>query len=121
MLRTIAAGHPFHAPVALHAQGLYFVAPVLGMVLFLALMAAFTKPAPPPWQGEEQRSQVFFSSDNPYGFAGGAPQGNGGGPAQEQRPPQNGGSQAGGSQAGGSQNGGSQAGDATQQADPFRS
>ncbi|MFL6117058.1 MAG: hypothetical protein ACJ786_37750 [Catenulispora sp.] len=79
LLRTIAAGHNFHAPVALHAQGLYFVAPLLGMVLFLALTAAFTKPAPPPWQPYDQRAPVFFTSENPYGFpAGGANSGESG-------------------------------------------
>jgi hypothetical protein len=101
VLRTIAAGHAFHAPVALHAQGLYFVAPGLGMVLFLALTAAFTKPAPAPWQEDEQRQQMFFSSDNPYGFASG-----GSGDANGGRPPQD---------------GGSPSGNPTQQADPFRS
>ena len=46
VLHTIAAGHNFHAPVALHAQGLYLAAPLLGLVLFLALTVAFVKPAP---------------------------------------------------------------------------
>src|SRR2546423_6645525 len=79
LLRDIAAGHSFHAPVALHAQGLYLVAPLLGMVLFLALTAAFTKPAPSPWQPYEQRAPMFFSSENAYGFpAEGGKSGNSG-------------------------------------------
>jgi hypothetical protein len=114
VLHTIAAGHAFHAPVTLHAQGLYFAAPVLGTVLFLALTAAFTRPAPPAWQADERRSPVFFSSENPYGFPGGGPQGDGSGsgngngprPVQEERPPQN---------------GDPRSGNSTQQTDPFRS
>jgi hypothetical protein len=66
VLHIIAAGHNFHAPVALHAQGLYLAAPLLGMVLFVALTAAFTKPSPPPWQGPGE--QGYFSSANPYGM-----------------------------------------------------
>ena len=101
VLRTIAAGHNFHAPVALHAQGLYLAAPVLGTVLFLALTAAFTKPTPPEAAQYGQRQQMFFSSDNPYGFpAGGPVEGNGRPQPQE---------------------GGSEPGDVSQQADPFRS
>ena len=73
VLHIIAAGHNFHAPVALHAQGLYLAAPLLGMVLFLALTAAFTKPTPPPWQayGEEhgylrvKGSRYFFGNNGP--------------------------------------------------------
>jgi hypothetical protein len=100
VLRTIAAGHNFHAPVALHAQGLYLAAPVLGTVLFLALTAAFTKPAPPDASEYGRRQQMFFSSENPYGFpAGGPAEGNGRSQPQE---------------------GGSQPGDVAHQADPFR-
>ncbi|GAA2004398.1 hypothetical protein [Catenulispora subtropica] len=113
VLHTIAAGHQFHAPVALHAQGLYFAAPVLGMVLFLALTAAFTKASTPPWQAYDQRSQMFFSSENPYGFPNGGGQqgiwsGNGDGQGQDKRPPQNGDAQPGTDTT-------------TQQADPSRS
>lgn len=68
VLHTIAAGHNFHAPVALHAQGLYLAAPVLGLVLFLALTVAFTKPLPPPRQ-DYGAAGGYFTSDNPYGFA----------------------------------------------------
>ncbi|MEY9908770.1 hypothetical protein ABIA35_005003 [Catenulispora sp. MAP12-49] len=67
VLHTIAAGHNFHAPVALHAQGLYLAAPLLGLVLFLALTAAFTKPAP-----QHHGHQGYFTADDPYGFRGGA-------------------------------------------------
>jgi hypothetical protein len=77
VLHIIAAGHNFHAPVALHAQGLYLVAPLLGMVLFLALTAAFTKPAPQPWQ-QAGPPQGYFTADNPYGLQQGGAQGGGG-------------------------------------------
>lgn len=73
VLHTIAAGHNFHAPVALHAQGLYLAAPMLGLVLFLALTWAFTKPSPPPYEAYGQRpGQGYFTAENPYGFPGGA-------------------------------------------------
>ena len=75
VLHTIAAGHNFHAPVALHAQGLYLAAPLLGLVLFLALTAAFTKPTPPTWKAySDLQEQGYFSTGNPYGFPGGAQQ-----------------------------------------------
>lgn len=96
VLHTIAAGHNFHAPVALHAQGLYLAAPVLGLVLFLALTWAFTKPSPPPHEAYGQRpGQGYFTADSPYGFPGGAQQAGGqpqpaGGQPQPQRPEQNG-------------------------------
>jgi hypothetical protein len=89
VLHTIAAGHNFHAPVALHAQGLYLAAPLLGMVLFLALTAAFTKPAPPPWE-TPYGQRGYFTAGNPYGFPAGAPQGGGPmgqpGPGQQVQP-----------------------------------
>ncbi|ACU74590.1 hypothetical protein Caci_5732 [Catenulispora acidiphila DSM 44928] len=92
VLHTIAAGHNFHAPVALHAQGLYLAAPLLGLVLFLALTAAFTKPTPPPWQADG--GQAYFTTSNPYGFqpgvnpAGGAPQEQPQPPQQQPQPAQ---------------------------------
>ncbi|MEY9926144.1 hypothetical protein ABH926_000766 [Catenulispora sp. GP43] len=78
VLHTIAAGHNFHAPVALHAQGLYLAAPLLGLVLFLALTAAFTKPAP-----QNHGHRGYFTADDPYGFRGGAAPGG----VQDQVPP----------------------------------
>ena len=63
VLHAIAAGHNFHAPVALHAQGLYLAAPLLGVVLFLALTWAFTKPSPPPWQARAE--QGYFTAEDP--------------------------------------------------------
>ena len=119
VLRTIAAGHNFHATVALHAQGLYLAAPVLGTVLFLAMTAAFTKPEPvEPADG--QRAPVFFTTDNPYGFPeggrrNGAAAGQDGGAG-----PDNGGGQ---SRQPGHPGPSSQTGNGTsaQQADPFRS
>ena len=83
VLHTIAAGHTFHAPVALHAQGLYLAAPLLGLVLFLALTAAFTKPTPPPWQADG--GQGYFTASNPYGFQPGVSP-DGGGPQQQPQP-----------------------------------
>lgn len=70
LLRKIAAGQPFHAINALHAQGLYLAAPIIGLVWFTALTAAFTKPAPPPrWVPYGERpAQGFFTPDNPYGL-----------------------------------------------------
>ena len=67
VLHTIAAGHNFHAPVALHAQGLYLAAPLLGTLLFLALTWSFTKPSAPAWQGP----QGYFTAQNPYGLPAG--------------------------------------------------
>jgi hypothetical protein len=73
VLHTIAAGHSFHAPVALHAQGLYLAAPMLGLVLFLALTWAFSKNSTPP-DVYGRPGQGYFTPDNPYGFPAGAPQ-----------------------------------------------
>ncbi|GAA2040052.1 hypothetical protein GCM10009839_47640 [Catenulispora yoronensis] len=115
LLHTIAAGHNFHAPVALHAQGLYLAGPALGTVLFLALTAAFTKPSPPPWQSYEQRSPVFFTADNPYGLPGGAPQTDATPDASNKDA--NGGSGGGSNDASPS---GDASGSASQQADPSR-
>lgn len=84
VLHTIAAGHNFHAPVALHAQGFYLAAPLLGLVLFLALTVAFTKPTPQPWQAGPP--QGYFTADNPYGLQGGGQ----GQVAPPQRPSANG-------------------------------
>jgi hypothetical protein len=71
LLRKIAAGEKFHAVVALHAQGLYLVAPILGLVWFTALTAAFTKPAPPArWVPYGERpAPGYFTTDNPYGLS----------------------------------------------------
>jgi len=88
VLHTIAAGHNFHAPVALHAQGLYLAAPLLGLVLFLALTVAFVKPAPQQWQAGPP--QGYFTADNPYGLQGGAQAADGQGqiaPPQQQPSP----------------------------------
>lgn len=73
VLRTIAGGHDFHAPVALHTQGLFVLAPLLGMVLYFALALSFTRPAPPPqWlpYGDRQVNgqQGYFTQENPYGL-----------------------------------------------------
>lgn len=70
LLRKIAAGEKFHAVVALHAQGLYLVAPILGLVWFTALTAAFTKPVPPArWVPYGDRpAPGYFTTDNPYGL-----------------------------------------------------
>jgi hypothetical protein len=94
VLHIIAAGHNFHAPVALHAQGLYLAAPLLGTVLFLALTWAFTKPSPPEWQGPTQ-GQGYFTAANPYGLPAGQqapqPQDQLGQPGQPEQPGQLGG------------------------------
>ncbi|NUR63428.1 MAG: hypothetical protein HOV87_32930 [Catenulispora sp.] len=128
LLHTIAAGHNFHATVALHAQGLYLAAPVLGTVLFLALTAAFTKPAPPEAPDYGQRSPMFFSSDNPYGFSEdgqrgkqgtAAPGSSGGAPTAGATPPNDGGESPAGTSPQEAEPGPEQP--AEQQADPFRS
>jgi hypothetical protein len=97
VLHTIAAGHNFHAPVALHAQGLYLAAPLLGMVLFFALTTAFTRPAPPPWE-TPYGQRGYFTAGNPYGFPAGSAPGQLGQPGH---PEQNGGPGPGPGQNGG--------------------
>lgn len=86
LLRKIAAGQPFHAINALHAQGLYLTAPIIGLVWFTALTAAFTKPAPPPrWVPYGDRPVPgYFTPDNPYGLPARAP-GSGPRPADHPR------------------------------------
>ena len=69
VLHKIAAGQKFHAPVALHSQALYFAAPLAGMLLFLALTAAFTM-TPLDAPGYERGG--YFTADNPYGFSAAA-------------------------------------------------
>jgi hypothetical protein len=80
LLRKIAAGQKFHAVVALHAQGLYLAAPIIGLVWFTALTAAFTKPVPPPtrWVPYGDRpAPGYFTTDNPYGLPASSPGTNG--------------------------------------------
>jgi hypothetical protein len=68
VLHQIAGGHNFHATVALHSRGLYVIAPLFGMVLFLALSAAFTKPpVVQEWAPYGERNG-YFSQENPYGM-----------------------------------------------------
>jgi hypothetical protein len=70
LLRSIADGHAFHAPVSLHATGLYLAAPLLALVVFTALTAAFTSSPPPPeWLPYGDRPlSGYFTPENPYGL-----------------------------------------------------
>jgi hypothetical protein len=75
VLHAINGNHDFHAPVALRAQGLYVVAPLVGTVVYMTLMLIFTKTPPVDWATYQERAnqgqQGYFSQDDPYG--GGMP------------------------------------------------
>ena len=78
VLHKIAANQDFHATVALHAQGLYAVAPLAGIAIYMGLMLIFTKTPPVEWeefQQQNQGQQGYFSAEDPYGL--GASDGNG--------------------------------------------